>query len=51
MNKKEYLEELSRLLRKLPKEDREDIISDYGEHFAIGLEKGRSEEEISRALG
>jgi uncharacterized membrane protein len=51
MNKKEYLEELSRLLRKLPKEDRKDIISDYEEHFAIGLEKGRTEEEISRALG
>lgn len=51
MNKQEYIEELSRLLRKLPKEDREDIISDYEEHFAIGLGKGRSEEEISRALG
>ena len=51
MNKKEYLEELSKVLRKLPKEDREDIISDYQEHFAIGLEKGRTEEEISKALG
>jgi len=51
MNKREYLEKLSKLLRKLPKEDRNDIISDYGEHFAIGLEKGRTEEEISKALG
>ncbi len=51
MNKKEYLDQLSKLLRKLPKEDREDIISDYQEHFAIGLEKGRTEEEISKALG
>lgn len=51
MNKKEYLDQLSKLLRTLPKEDREDIISDYQEHFAIGLEKGRTEEEISRALG
>lgn len=51
MNKQQYLEKLSKLLRKLPKEDREDIISDYEEHFAIGLEKGRTEEEISRALG
>lgn len=51
MNKQEYLEKLSKLLRKIPKEDREDIISDYEEHFAIGLEKGRTEEEISRALG
>lgn len=51
MNKREYLEKLSKLLRKLPKEDRNDIISDYEEHFAIGLEKGRTEEEISKALG
>lgn len=51
MNKREYLEKLSKLLRKLPKEDRNDIISDYEEHFAIGLEKGRTEGEISKALG
>lgn len=51
MNRQEYLEKLSKLLRKLPKEDREDIISDYEEHFAIGLGKGRTEEEISKALG
>ena len=51
MNKDEYLKELRKLLRKLPKEDREDIISDYEEHFTIGMEKGRTEEEISKALG
>ena len=51
MNKDEYLKELRKLLRKLPKEDREDIISDYEEHFTIGMEKGRTEEEISNALG
>ncbi len=38
MNKDEYLKELRKLLRKLPKEDREDIISDYEEHFTIGME-------------
>lgn len=51
MNKDEYIGKLTKLLRKLPKEEREDIISDYEEHFAIGMEKGRSEEEISKALG
>lgn len=51
MNKDEYIEKLAKLLRKLPKEEREDIISDYEEHFTIGMEKGRSEEEISKALG
>jgi uncharacterized membrane protein len=51
MNKDEYMEKLTKLLKRLPKEEREDIISDYEEHFMIGLEKGRSEEEISKALG
>ncbi|MGB9936475.1 MAG: HAAS signaling domain-containing protein [Methanobacterium sp.] len=51
MNKEEYLRRLSKDLKKLPKEDREDIISDYEEHFMIGIEKGRTEEEISGALG
>ena len=51
MNKDEYIEKLTKLLKRLPKEEREDIISDYEEHFMIGLEKGRSEAEISKALG
>jgi uncharacterized membrane protein len=51
MNKEEYLKKLTRLIKKLPKEDKEDILLDYEEHFRIGVEKGRSEEEISKALG
>lgn len=51
MNKDDYLKELTRLLRKLPKEERDDVVSDYHEHFIIGIEKGRSEEEIAKALG
>ncbi len=51
MNKDEYLKELTRLMRNLPEEEREDILSDYQEHFIIGVEKGRSEEEIAKALG
>jgi uncharacterized membrane protein len=51
MNKEDYLKKLTRLIKKLPKEDREDILLDYEEHFRIGVEKGRSEEEISKALG
>ena len=37
MNKDEYIEKLAKLLRKLPKEERQDIISDYEEHFIIGM--------------
>lgn len=51
MNQAEYIKKLNSLLKKLPKEEREDIISDYQEHFMIGVEKGRTEEEIASALG
>lgn len=51
MKREEYIKKLSKLIKGLPKEEKEDIISDYEEHFAIGLEKGRNEEEISKALG
>ena len=51
MNKDEYLKNLTKLIKKLPKEDREEILSDYEEHFIIGSENGRTEEEISMALG
>lgn len=51
MNKDEYLEKLKELLKDMPKDERKDILLDYEEHFMVGLEKGRTEEEISMALG
>jgi uncharacterized membrane protein len=51
MNKEEYLKKLAELLKDMPHDDKEDIISDYEEHFNIGIENGRDEEEISKALG
>ena len=51
MNKEEYLKKLSKLVKRLPKEDKEEILLDYEEHFRIGMENGRTAEEISEALG
>lgn len=51
MNEKQFLAELDRALKKIPREVRVDMLSDYREHFAIGKEEGKKEEEISRALG
>ena len=51
MNKKEYLAKLRMYLQGLPISELEDIISDYEEHFNIGISKGKSEEEISKELG
>jgi uncharacterized membrane protein len=51
MNKKEFLGRLSELIIDIPEEEKKDILFDYEEHFRIGLEKGRKEEEIAASLG
>ncbi|MBC6971586.1 DUF1700 domain-containing protein [Bacillus sp. Xin] len=51
MNKEQFLRELSGHLRKLPEEERKDILYDYGEHFQFGLEEGKTEAEIIQGLG
>jgi uncharacterized membrane protein len=48
VNKKEYLRKLKRLL---PESERKDIIGDYEDHFATGLNEGKSEEMIADELG
>lgn len=51
MNKYEYINRLKTALADLPIGDREEIIADYNEHFRIGLEEGKSEEQTAAYLG
>lgn len=51
MNKATYLNTLNSMLDKLPEDERKDILYDYEEHFRIGMENGKTEEEISIGLG
>jgi len=51
MNKKEFMHKLSSYLRGIPEEDRQDVISDFEEHYKEGLAEGRSEEDIADSLG
>lgn len=51
MNKNEYLGSLKMLLAGLPEEEVKDILYDYEEHFRIGTEEGKTEEEIALELG
>ena len=51
MNKNEYLGTLKRLLTGLSAEEIKDILYDYEEHFRIGAEEGKTEEEIAEELG
>ncbi|GAA0292802.1 putative membrane protein [Gracilibacillus halotolerans] len=51
MNKENFLKSLNNSLQRLPSSEREDILQDFREHFDIGINEGKSEEEISKALG
>ncbi|WP_312906492.1 DUF1700 domain-containing protein [Tissierella praeacuta] len=51
MRRKEYLDRLKTYLQGLPIDEIQDILTDYEEHFDIGISKGKPEEEISRELG
>ena len=51
MNKAEYMLGLERAIIRLPRTVRDEILYDYEEHFRLGKEAGKSEEEIARELG
>lgn len=51
MNKIEFISKLDYLLKGISYEDKKEIIYDYEEHFAIGIEQGKMEEDIAKALG
>ena len=45
------MEKLDMVLTNIPKDEKKEILRDYEDHFEIGLEKGRTEEEIAESLG
>jgi len=49
--KKQFMSELKKNLKSLSKEDREEIIEDYEEHFDVGKKKKRTEADIAKSLG
>lgn len=51
MNKIEYLNALKKALKDTDQSVMEEIISDYEEHFQVGMENGKSEEQICEDLG
>ena len=51
MNKIEYLSALKEALKNTDESVMQEIISDYEEHFQVGLENGKSEEQICEDLG
>lgn len=51
MNKSEFIAALDQAIGKIPEQAKKEILYDYEEHFSVGLEMGKTEEEIASALG
>lgn len=51
MNKSEFLAILDKSIGNVSSDIKKEILYDYEEHFSVGLEKGKTEEEVSMALG
>lgn len=51
MNKEEFLKTLESYLRDFTSDERRDILYDYEEHFRIGQESGKTEQELIEELG
>lgn len=51
MTRNNFLNILAQSIKHLPQEEQNEILFDYEEHFRIGLEQGKTEEEIADSLG
>lgn len=51
MDKEEFLKSIKKALDKCSETERAEILYDYEEHFLIGRENGKTEEEICKELG
>jgi uncharacterized membrane protein len=51
MNRIEYISRLRDALGDIPDITKDEIIYDFTEHFEVGIEQGKTEEEIAESLG
>lgn len=51
MNEETFLTELDKRLQQITAVERQDILEDFKEHFAMGREAGKSDAEIAQSLG
>ena len=51
MTENQFINELENALKRLPTDERNDILQDIREYFSDGREDGKAEEEIAASLG
>jgi len=51
MRREEFINQLDKLLRNMPENERKDVIYDYEEHIQIAVENDLDEEKVIQSLG
>ena len=51
MNKQQFMQLMELQLSAMDPQERAELLADYEQHFELGLEDGRTEEDIARELG
>jgi len=51
MNRQQFMQAMEIHLRPMEPQERAELLADYDQHFELGLQEGRPEEEIARELG
>jgi len=51
VNREQFIAGLEKALLRLPKADRDDILTDFEAHFERGIAEGKTEEQVSAELG
>lgn len=51
MNRQQFMQAMEMYLRPMDRLERAELLADYDQHFELGLQEGRPEEEIARELG
>ena len=50
MNRQQFMQAMEIHLRPMEPQERAELLADYDQHFELGLQEGRTEEEIAREL-
>nr|WP_154894718.1 DUF1700 domain-containing protein [Paenibacillus xylanexedens] len=51
MNRQQFMQAMEIHLRPMEPQERAELLADYDQHFELGLQEGRTEEEIALELG
>lgn len=51
MNRAEFMQALAQKLAQIPEQERKELLDDYQTHFDLGIQEGKTEQQIAAELG